>query len=471
MLARKKRSAPGLAPAKPPASAPAEIEGQLTVERMPLGGALALALGPPQPGRTAARWSDVRFAPPPLRPPSAAIKLRVGTLDLAEALTARDFATTLRFDRGRLDLDDFAMRIAGGERLAMRRCGATRTMSTLAGALALDSVALDRTGFSGRIGAALDFASTGRSPAALINGLAGSGTVTFAGAALARNDPAALDRVVAKSQIPDAPLDETNIAFAFGKELNRAPLAIPDGSAPLSLSAGVMKIGPIKIPEGQGTLSADLDLRTLTTQARFTLTSSASDLKFWSGPPPSAAVTVDNALDAPKRQIDVSSLSAALAAQAIARETDRISTLEADIRERAFFNRRLKGERLMDRRQQEIQDWEVEQSRLKGPSRSLALSRGSGEGGRGRGGEKSGGSRSGQSRGAESRAGEGRSGRFRRGEGRRRRANRTKAPFAPAPAPKSDQVGANGPGPAAPTPPPRPKARPTQVDPEPGKLY
>ena len=255
----------------------------------------------------------------------------------------------------------------------MRRCVAMRTMSTLTGALTLDSVALDRTGFSGRIGAALDFASTGRSPAALINGLAGSGTVTFAGAALARSDPAALDRVVAKAQTPDAPLDETNIAFAFGNELNRAPLAIPDGSAPLSLSAGVVKIGPIKIPQGQGdeALSADFDLRTLTTQARFTLTSSASDLKFWSGPPPSAAVTVDNALEAPKRQIDVSSLSAALAAQAIARETDRISTMEADIRERAFFNRRLKGERFMDRRQQEIQDWEVEQARLKGQAERL----------------------------------------------------------------------------------------------------
>ena len=244
---------------------------------------------------------------------------------------------------------------------------------TLTGALALDLVALDRTGFSGRVGAALDFASTGRSPAALINGLAGSGTVTFAGAALARSDPAALDRVVAKAQNPDAPLDETNIAFAFGKELNRAPLAIPDGSAPLALSAGVMKIGPIGIPEGHGdgALSADLDLRTLAAETRFTLTSSASDLKFWSGPPPSAAVTVDNALDAPKRQIDVSALSAGLAAQAIARETDRIATMEADIRERAFFNRRLKGERFMDRRQQEIEDWQVEQARLKGQAERL----------------------------------------------------------------------------------------------------
>ena len=460
----------GAAPGRSPA--PAEIEGQLTVERMPLGGVLALALGPLQQSRPDTRWSEARFAPAPLRPPSAAVKLRVGILDLTDALTARDFATTLRFDKGRLDLDDFAMRLAGGGasgRATLRRDGDN---VTLTGALALEFVALSRTGFSGRIGAALDFASTGRSPAALINGLAGSGTVTFSGAALARSDPAALDRVVAKAQTPDAPLDETNIAFAFGNELNQAPLAIPDGSAPVSLSAGIMKIGPIKIPEGRGdgTLSADLDLRTLGAETRLALTSSASDLKFWSGPPPSAGVTVDNALEAPKRQIDISSLSAALAAQAIARETDRISTMEADIRERAFFNRRLKGERFMDRRQQEIQDWEVEQARLKGQAerlRSLEEAE--------KAAEAEAAKRAAEAPAAAEKAG-GEKGaaddapavKLDKLEDRPTTPN---APFAPAPTPKSDQVGANASGPVAPTPPPRPKARPTQVDPAPGGLY
>jgi hypothetical protein len=460
-VARAEEAVSGAPPGKSPAPAPAEIEGQLSVERMPLSGVLALALGPPQPGRAGARWSDVRFAPVPLRPPSAAVKLRIGALDLTDALTAREFATTLRFDKGRLDLDDFAMRIAGGGASGHVTLRRDADNVTLTGALNLDSVALDRTGFSGRIGAALDFASTGRSPAALITGLAGSGTVSFAGAALARSDPTALDRVVAKAQTPDAPLDETNIAFAFSNELNRAPLAIADGSAPLSLSAGVAKIGPLKIPQAQGdeALNADFDLRTLTTQARFTLTSSASDLKFWSGPPPSAGVTVDNALEAPKRQIDVSSISAALAAQAIARETDRISTLEADIRERAFFNRRLKGERLMDRRQQEIQDWEVEQARMKGQAerlRSLQEAEKAAEAEAAkRAAEAAAAQKTEQEKGGAdnfdaAKAGDG--------------GQPTKA-FAPAPAPKSDQVGANGPGPAAPTPPPRPKARPNQADP------
>ena len=460
-VARAEEAVSGAPVGRSPAPTQAEIEGQLAVERMPLGGVLALALGPPQPGRNGARWSDVRFAPVPLRPPSASVKLRVGTLDLTDALTAREFATTVRFDKGRLDLEDFAMRIAGGGASGHATLRRDADNVTLTGALNLDSLALDRTGFSGRIGAAVDFASTGRSPGALINGLAGSGTVTFAGAALARSDPAALERVVAKAQTPEAPLDETNIAFAFGNELNRAPMAIADGPAPLSLSAGVAKIGPIKIPQGQGNeaLNADFDLRNLTTQARFTLTSSASDLKFWSGAPPSAAVTIDDALEAPKRQIDISSLSAALAAQAIARETERISALESDIRERAFFNRRLKGERLMDRRQQEIQDWGVEQSRLKGQAerlRALEDAQKAAEAEAARKAAEAAAQKAEESNGAVDSIDPAPN-----GDG----AQSKRAPFAAAPAPKSEQVGANGPSPATPTPPPRPKARPAQVDP------
>jgi uncharacterized protein involved in outer membrane biogenesis len=463
----------GAAQSQRPTPAPAAIEGALTVERMPLGGVLALALGPRQPARAGARWSDVRFAPASLRPPSAAVKLRVGTVDMSDAFAAHDFATTLRFDKGRLDLDDFAMRIAGGGASGHATLHRDAETVTLTGALNLDSVDLDRPGFSGRVSAALDFASTGRSPAAVINGLAGSGAVTFAGAQLARSDPGALDRVVARAQAPDASLDETNIAFALGAELNRAPLAIPDGSAPVALSAGVMKIGPITIPEGrsEGTLRADLDLRRLAADTRLALVSPTSDLKFWSGPPPSATVTAENALDAPKRQIEASTLSAALAAQAIARETDRIATMEADIRERAFFNRRLKGERFMDRRRQEIEDWQVEQARLKGQAERLrdleeAEKAAEIEAAKKAAADKAAAEKAEPDKGAADNAQA-----VKTDTPQYAPATTTNAPFAPAPEPKSDQVGANAPPPAAPTPPPRPRARPTQIDPAPSKLY
>jgi hypothetical protein len=383
------------------------------------------------------------------------------------------------------------MQIAGGAasgHATLRRDGDT---ATLTGSLSVDSVAVERPGFSGRLGGTLDFASTGRSSVALIDGLAGSGIVTFTGAALARTDPAALDRVVAKAQAPDAPLDETNIAFAFGNELSRAPLPIPDGSAPIALSAGVMKVGPIRIPgrRGDGSLSADFELRKLAAEARLTLTSSASDLKFWSGPPPSATVVVDNVLDAPKRQLDVSSLSAGLAAQAIARETDRIAMMEADIRERAFFNRRLKGERFMDRRQQEIEDFEVEQARLKGLTEHLraeeeaekaAEAEAAAQKAAEAAAEKAAADKAAADKAAADKEAADKAAADKAAAGNAEAvkaetpdgdaAAAAKAPFAPAPAaPKSDELGANAPAP--PMPPARPKARSTPGDPVPGGLY
>ena len=454
----------------------AEIEGELTVDRMPLSSLLALALGPPQPAKSGARWSDARFAPMPLRPPASAITLKVGTLDLTDVLAAQGFATALRFDKGRLDLDDLAMQIAGGAASGHATLRRDADTATLTGALAVDSVAVARPGFSGRIGGTLDFASTGRSPAALIEGLAGGGTVKFAGAALARSDLSALDRVVAKAQTPDAPLDETNIAYAFGNELGKAPLPIPDGSTPASLSAGVMKLGPITIggPRGDAKLTADLNLRKLAVETKLVISSSAADLKFWSGSPPTATVDAQDALEAPRRQLDVSSLSAGLAAQAIARETDRIAALEADIRERAYFNRRLKGERFMDRRQQEIEDWQGEQERLKGLTEHLRAEQEADKAAELEAAEKAAQAAADKAAAekadAEKAAAEN-AGAVKAETPESGPAATAKAPLPPASnAARSDELGANAPSPAPPAPPVRPKARSSPADPTQG-LY
>jgi hypothetical protein len=182
-------------------------------------------------------------------------------------------------------------------------------------------------------------------------------------------------------------------------------------------------------------------------------------------------------LEAPKRQLDVSSLSAGLAAQAIARETDRIAMMEADIRERAFFNRRLKGERLMDRRQQEIEDFEAEQARLKGLTEHLRAEEEA---------EKAAELEAAAKKAAEAAAIKAAAEKAAADKAAADKAaadnvesvkpetpdgdglGADKAPFAPAP-PKSDELGSNAPAP--PMPPTRPKARSTTGDPAPGGLY
>ncbi len=348
-----------------PVAPTAQIDGEISIDHASLAGLLSLPLGAPQPA-TPGKWSGAKFAPPLISPPPLDVQMRIGALEVIDGEQARDVTGRLKIDRGRFDFDDFAMGIGGGRAsgsVTLRRDGA---VATLSGQTSLDVAAIDRAGMRGRFGASLAFASTGQSPSALVAGLVGEGQVQTAGAVIPRLDPGALGRVLANDQTPDARIDETNVVHALGIELDKQPMSLPDGTVPAVMNAGVVRAGPLTIgrKDGQAVVSLDYDLRSqdLTTRATFT---EATGGKFWSGPPPSVAVAVAASVDAPTRQIEASSFVAGLAAQTIARESDRIAALEADIRERAFFNRRLKAEQYMRQREAELAAFEADQARIK----------------------------------------------------------------------------------------------------------
>ena len=172
--------------------------------------------------------------------------------------------------------------------------------------------------------------------------------------------------MLTKAESPDAAIDETNLSHSLSLELERHALIAPEGTAPASLSSGVLRVGPLAIPaeSGGASLSADYDFRTSTLDMQ-SVFHEVHVSKFWSGSPPTATVLLHGTLDSLTRKVDASNLAAGLAAEAIARESERIGAFEADMRERAAFNRRLKAWRFLDRRDAEIAAYEAEQERLK----------------------------------------------------------------------------------------------------------
>jgi uncharacterized protein involved in outer membrane biogenesis len=339
----------------------AEVAGDLSLDRANLAGLLGLMLGAPQ-----SHAADAGFAPPSLDPPPLDLNLRIGALDLGAGQTARRASVRLRMDRGRLDLDDVEMDLGGARatgRLTLRRDAA---LAAVTGEASVEPVAVDQPALRGRFGGELTFAGSGDSLGALIGGLAGEGKIELRGAATPHLDPGALTRVLARAQSGDIGIDETNVGYNLGLELDRAALPLPDGAAQATLSAGVIRVGPLAISRagGSATASATFDLRaqSLALDVAF---AEARGGKFWIGPPPAVDVSLTGALAAPARRIDASPLAAGLAAQAIGRDTDRISALEADIRERAWFNRRLKAEKYMRQREAELAAFEADQARQK----------------------------------------------------------------------------------------------------------
>jgi len=77
-------------------------------------------------------------------------------------------------EKGRFELDDMTMKVAGGGVMGHATLRRSGELATLAGSLTGDQIAVNRPGFAGRIGGTLEFASTGKNPLALIEGLAGS---------------------------------------------------------------------------------------------------------------------------------------------------------------------------------------------------------------------------------------------------------------------------------------------------------
>ncbi|MBV8474108.1 MAG: hypothetical protein JO234_11885, partial [Hyphomicrobiales bacterium] len=234
-----------------PVSAGTQIDGELAFDRASLAGLLSLPLGAPQPAKPGAKWSDVRFAGPLANLPPLDVQVRIDTLDVADGVIARDANARLKVGRGLFDLGDLSMDVAGGHtsgRLTVRRDGAA---VALTGQVSADISALDKPALRGQLGAAISFASTGQSPNALLSGLVGEGQMHLTGVAIPRLDPGALSRELAKTQAPDARIDETNVAHDLGIEFDKRSMSVPDGTTPVAMNGGVLHIGPLRLSEGK----------------------------------------------------------------------------------------------------------------------------------------------------------------------------------------------------------------------------
>ena len=355
------------------------LTGALEIDHTSLGGLLSLVLGRPGATRPGAVWSEAGFGPALLSPPSLDLGLKIGALDLGPGM-GRSVSARLKMQRDRLALDDVSVLLNGGEasgRISLRR---DKTQATASGALTLKDVGLERAGMHGRFDASLDFGGAGGSAAALVGGFAGAGRLTIAEAKVARLDAEGFGRALGKIEQSSAALDEKKLQAQIGAELDKGPLTLAGASSALAFSSGALRFGPFEAParEGAASVSGAFDLADLSLGLNAKLVHTKVG-PFWSGAPPSVEVATKG--EAATRKIDATLLAAGLASESLARESDRIANFEADIRERAAFNRFRKAELFLTRRAAEIAAFEDELERKRlmqlylGPHAEWAASR------------------------------------------------------------------------------------------------
>jgi hypothetical protein len=184
----------------------------------------------------------------------------------AQGIKLRDLTGTL--DKGTLTLD------------ANVCCSnAALPAKEISGRLALSGVPLDALApgpiaadLDGTVNATAEFDGTGESLAQAIAALTGSGSYTIAGFSAGQFDPAVFKAAGALSGVID--MEPDAVSAAVIKALAGAPFSAPSVTGSFTIAGGVLRSPNVAI-DGAGSKTfggANLDLKDLTVDARYTMT-------------------------------------------------------------------------------------------------------------------------------------------------------------------------------------------------------
>jgi hypothetical protein len=203
---------------------------------------------------------------------------------------------------------------------------------------------------SGRL--TVQLGASGESPARMAGSLAGSARFDSQNLAIGRFDPSALPRIAQTLATDIATPDAQGLAQSVRQTVEAAPWRLSEPALAAVIAGGITRLTPVSEDRGASslTLQGQLDLRTGLVDLRSSMLMKTPP-RGWTGPAPQISLIWRGPWREAQRSYDVSALSSAVSQRALQREIERVEAFEADIRERAQFNRRLRAER--ERREEE----------------------------------------------------------------------------------------------------------------------
>ena len=332
------------------------MRGNLQLDQIDLSTILSPIFGAEQPIKAGALWSDAPFQTSLGDLPNSQIQLKIGKLALG-TFSAQDVTLGLDLGIGHEGLNPVEMKLWNGiltGSASLRRSGASGSLNA---DMQFEQFKLTGPVLNSTLSGQLNMAGTGQSWASLIGNLAGSGTISLTNGHIKMLTPEGLAHVVAAAEQDKLASDAANLGKALTLDADQGPAGLNPSQTTMTLAGGQLKFGPGTLIDTSilpnptpAKWSATYDLR----NGLFDLATSMSLWplpKNWQDVAPSLAMRWHGTLDNPQRTLDVANLANTLAAHAIARSQARIEALDADIRERSFFLRRLKASRAADIRQ------------------------------------------------------------------------------------------------------------------------
>jgi hypothetical protein len=329
-----------------------QITGELNLSSLDATKLLSAGLGAQRiTGPAGSMWSNTPFADN-LSTQTGHLAVKLQRLDLGDNTTTGrgSFVAIITPDETRLD--DLKLQLAGGSlsgNLRMGRSGGLGSIATQLTLTGIDLASLTDAALTGTINGTLIAGGSGESPARLMNTFAGSGEVDGNNLNLTHIDPAALARLVAPKPNENAgqeAISQDGLRRRLDSALKNDSWYIGAARAPIAITGGVLRLA---LPDMQNsgtnlTSRIAIDLRTMILDARASLRLAIRP-KDWVGELPQAQIAWQGPVMSAERRVDVGILANSLAQRSLTREIERIDAFESDIRERAFFARRLRWER------------------------------------------------------------------------------------------------------------------------------
>lgn len=352
-----------------------QVAGQLKIKSLGLPALLAPVLGAAPFRLDQLPWPETPFAPgvPPMLSGDLWIEAERGDIAPGIALDQPQFI--LRFAPGMIAIEGLDARLGDANFSASLTLLRQDRGLDLAGKLGLARVPLP--GGAGRISGEIPLTASGASPAAFIRALGGAGRLTVEGLSLPEADPFALSRLLARPLDELGTIDENRIGASLDEDLRKGPLNLPNLPLAATIVNGQMRLvgrpaegalPPAAAIEVSPALT--LDLARGFVDARIGMRGLKPPAN-WRGATPEIALAwtgrlLDGSSRSPiRRQLQVASLVNGFLAMAIQRDLERAEAFEADIRERAFFNRRRKADAFLQRREREIAQFERAQAQFR----------------------------------------------------------------------------------------------------------
>jgi uncharacterized protein involved in outer membrane biogenesis len=316
-------------------AAPHRLQGDIEADHVDGPSLVAAAIGMPLSAqRNGAAWtlSSEPFEAGVFGDYVGTVELKMRRIDLMPQLAAREFSTTLRFDKNAFIFDAMSGDLAGGRLKARLSFNSTddglnaRAEVKLLGA---DATALLASGARPPVTGTLDFAGqlegSGLSPVALIGSLQGSGNLALNDAQLAGLDPRAFDAVT-RAVDQGLNIEPARISDVVSKALQSGRLSVRHAQAIVALRSGQARLRKFSADskDAQLSLTGNLDLTNGALDAHLVLSGSQEQ----SEARPDIFMALDGPVTAPARSIDVSALTGWLTLRAVENQAKQLQEIE-----------------------------------------------------------------------------------------------------------------------------------------------